>query len=569
MPAPCTPPRYCAVDLSHFRMHQVIGKGGFGMVRIVEEKKSKQQFALKYINKRQCIKKHSVENIFRERLILQELNHPYIVNLQFAFQDDEYMFMGLDLALGGDVRFHLLRQGGLSEQTVRVYMAEIAQALGYIHKHQIIHRDLKPENLLIDQEGHVRITDFNVAYWVKDKLPSSRSGTLNYMSPETLSGRRYSYAVDWWALGVTMYEAFYGIKPFGGEDDHAISSCIRHKELEFPTGKEKGLRNPSKPDASPVLKDILYRFMIKDKDTRLGSQPNAFDDVISKEEFFANIDWQLISERKILPEYIPDMTKNNFEAAPALEELLYDSAPLTPKKRKKKVRGVNDSLPQLSRDSLSASLSASLNASPLRGELSASGTSPTDGSSAKPKDMSKMSDKEKSKERERRELQFIEDHFTIFVQGTGIGVLDCNKVKVDLCADDEGNRNSTTAGGTPRSASTSLLSSIDTSPVRPGSASSLRPLSSLGNGERKSAQPPSPSSNVVAPFPPPPQASNGPAAPGGVLQLPLQARLQKDRHRTSSLNSLSSFLKGGSPSDSPSAARRPRAESSAIKNPIS
>nr|KAJ3420716.1 hypothetical protein HK105_005349 [Polyrhizophydium stewartii] len=407
-------------------------------VRIVELKATKQQYALKYINKRQCIKKDSVENVFRERIMMQELNHPYIINLRFAFQDDEYMFIGLDLALGGDVRFHILRQGGLTEQTVRIYAAEIALALGYIHSMNIIHRDLKPENLLIDGDGHVRITDFNVAYSTHKKFPSSRSGTLNYMAPEMFSGKRYTYAVDWWALGVVMFECFYGIKPFRGEDDRQVSHIIKNKDVDFP--KDKGLRGSAKPDASPMLKDIIFRLLTKDPQNRIGgTSSTAFKDAIFQEEFFSGINWEMLYERKILPDFIPDMTKNNFEAAPALEELLYDSAPLTPKRRKKKLKdGLQQSSSVLSRDSLAASLNASLHVT-------------SDGD----KDMSKMTDKEKAKERERRQLQFIDDFFTVYVQGAGIGVLE--KSALGALTKDEGTNFRSSEDGSPtRSASVSF-----------------------------------------------------------------------------------------------------------------
>jgi serine/threonine kinase 32 len=131
-----------SVDISNFKLQQVIGKGGFGVVRIVQKKDTKEKFALKYINKKKCIKKQSVKNIFRERVILERCDHPFIINLQYAFQDYEHMFMVIDLAMGGDLRFHLVRTGNLPEQTVKIYAAEIASALHYLHMNDILHRYL-------------------------------------------------------------------------------------------------------------------------------------------------------------------------------------------------------------------------------------------------------------------------------------------------------------------------------------------------------------------------------------------------------------------------------------------
>jgi serine/threonine protein kinase len=169
------------IDISNFKLRQIIGKGGFGVVRIVEKRDTKQKYALKYINKKKCIKKQSVRNIFRERIILERCDHPFIINLQFAFQDDEHMFMVLDLAIGGDLRFHLVRNGILPEKTIRIYAMEIAAAISYLHSNDILHRDIKPENLLIDERGHIHLTDFNVAIMLKEKIPTSRSGTTAYM----------------------------------------------------------------------------------------------------------------------------------------------------------------------------------------------------------------------------------------------------------------------------------------------------------------------------------------------------------------------------------------------------
>lgn len=200
-----------AIDISHFKLQQVIGKGGFGIVRIVQKRDTREFFALKYINKKKCIKKQSVRNIFRERIILEACDHPFIINLQFAFQDDEHMFMLLDLATGGDLRFHLSRVGILPEQTVKIYAAEIASAINYLHNLQILHRDLKPENLLITEDGHIHLTDFNVAIMLKEKIPSSKSGTLSYMAPEMFLNQPYTFSVDWWAYGLIIYECTYNL----------------------------------------------------------------------------------------------------------------------------------------------------------------------------------------------------------------------------------------------------------------------------------------------------------------------------------------------------------------------
>ncbi|KAJ3068516.1 hypothetical protein HK102_007153, partial [Quaeritorhiza haematococci] len=126
-------------ELRHFNLLRCVGKGAFGKVRIVEKRDTKKLYALKYINKMQCLRMRATQNIFRERAILEEIDHPFIVNLRFAFQDDENMFFVLDLMMGGDLRFHLDRLGGFSEAQVRFMCAEVACALNYLHTHKIVH----------------------------------------------------------------------------------------------------------------------------------------------------------------------------------------------------------------------------------------------------------------------------------------------------------------------------------------------------------------------------------------------------------------------------------------------
>ncbi|KNE69859.1 AGC/YANK protein kinase [Allomyces macrogynus ATCC 38327] len=174
-----------AVDLNHFELLRSVGKGAFGKVRVVQHKRDKTLYALKYINKEKCIKMRAVENIIQERRLLEEIHFPLIVNLRFAFQDDENLFMVLDLMLGGDLRFHLDRQGCLNETAVQFYVAEIALALNYLHERKIVHRDLKPDNVLLCERGHAHLTDFNIAVHYNDRKPlTAIAGSMAYMAPE-------------------------------------------------------------------------------------------------------------------------------------------------------------------------------------------------------------------------------------------------------------------------------------------------------------------------------------------------------------------------------------------------
>lgn len=131
---------FISVNLSHFVLLRSVGKGAFGKVRVVQHKGSKELYALKYINKNKCIQMRAVENIISERRILEQVSHGLIVNLRYAFQDDENLFMVLDLMLGGDLRFHLDRLGVMPESYVQFYCAEVALGLRHLHKHNVVHR---------------------------------------------------------------------------------------------------------------------------------------------------------------------------------------------------------------------------------------------------------------------------------------------------------------------------------------------------------------------------------------------------------------------------------------------
>lgn len=169
------PPLTGPVNLNHFRLLRVVGKGAFGKVRVVERKDTGLTFALKYIRKDEgpltphlparpadtlpVVRSESVRNIIRERRMLEHLNHPFLCNLRYSFQDMEYMYIVVDLMNGGDLRFHISRKT-MTEEAVRFWMAELACALRYVHKQGIVHRDLKPDNVLLDSEGHVHLADF-------------------------------------------------------------------------------------------------------------------------------------------------------------------------------------------------------------------------------------------------------------------------------------------------------------------------------------------------------------------------------------------------------------------------
>lgn len=202
----------------------------------MRHKHTNKEYALKYIDKTKCIQRKAVNNVIGERRLLERINHPLIVNLRYAFQDDDTLYMALDLMLGGDLRFLLEREKRLSELQVRFYVAEISLSLSYLHRRRIAHRDIKPDNILLDDQGHAHLSDFNVAAIFTDKRPLrySSAGTTAYMAPEILSKQGYSTTVDWWSLGVSAYELLFGERPFHGKTAEEYTDAVLHQPLRFP-----------------------------------------------------------------------------------------------------------------------------------------------------------------------------------------------------------------------------------------------------------------------------------------------------------------------------------------------
>lgn len=257
--------------------------------------------------------------------MLEHVNHPFICNLRYSFQDIEYMYLVVDLMSGGDLRFHISRKT-FTEDAVRFWIAELGCALRYIHGQGIIHRDVKPDNVLLDADGHVHLTDFNVASdIIPGKILTSKSGTLAYLAPEVYAGKGYDWRADWWSLGVLFYECIYNKRPFEGNSESTLSSMIQ-------------AANPKYPITSPPV-SLLCLYAIRDAlesnpDKRLGATWESF----TRHDFFAVLDFEALERKQIEPVFVPSSEKTNFDATYDLEELLLEEAPLEARARRQKPR---------------------------------------------------------------------------------------------------------------------------------------------------------------------------------------------------------------------------------------
>jgi len=281
------------VCLEDFEILKVVGRGSYGKVMQVRKKDTGNIYAMKTLKKQMLRARKQIKNTKTERRVLELIDHPFLVSLKFAFQTDTKVYMVLDYFTGGELFFHLKHGGRFSEARARFYTAEITLALECLHENNIIYRDLKPENVLLDDDGHVRLTDFGLS---KESIQGNQlthtfCGTPEYLAPEVVQSKWYGKAVDWWSMGTLLYEMLTGWPPFYNENMHVMYDRIVRAPLTFPK------------DMSPEAKSLLTGLLQRDPRQRLGST-NGMQD-FKDHPFFRGIDWVALYEKKITPPFIP------------------------------------------------------------------------------------------------------------------------------------------------------------------------------------------------------------------------------------------------------------------------
>ena len=217
----------------HFDCIYVIGKGGFGKVWCVKLKKTQKIYAMKEMHKTKIIGKKSIHSVLNERELLSKLKHPYIVNMSYAFQDRENLYLIMDLLVGGDLRYHMGYRRRFKEMEAKFFIACILMGLEFLHLNNIIHRDIKPENLVFDDKGYLRTTDLGIARIVKPNNNADTSGTPGYMAPEVMCRQDHSFPVDYYAVGIIAYELMLGRRPYNGRNRKEIRDQILSKQVQI------------------------------------------------------------------------------------------------------------------------------------------------------------------------------------------------------------------------------------------------------------------------------------------------------------------------------------------------
>ncbi|KYR01199.1 cAMP-dependent protein kinase [Tieghemostelium lacteum] len=296
-------PKNARERLKEFKQIRVIGTGTFGKVYLVQNINDKRFYAMKCLNKANVVQLKQVEHLNSEKSILASVNHPFIVNLYQAFQDEVKLYLLFEYVAGGEVFTHLRKTCKFSNSVAKFYAAEIILALEFLHKQNIVYRDLKPENLLIDTDGHIKITDFGFAKRVEDRT-FTLCGTPEYLAPEVIQSKGHGKAVDWWALGILIFEMLAGYPPFYDDDTFVIYNKILAGRITFPIGFDL--------DA----KDLIKRLLTADRTRRLGALRDGAQDV-KNHRWFVDINWDDLYQRKYKGPFVPNIQhqgdSSNFE----------------------------------------------------------------------------------------------------------------------------------------------------------------------------------------------------------------------------------------------------------------
>ncbi|XP_063126050.1 ribosomal protein S6 kinase beta-1 isoform X2 [Rattus norvegicus] len=281
-----------------FELLRVLGKGGYGkvfQVRKVTGANTGKIFAMKVLKKAMIVRNaKDTAHTKAERNILEEVKHPFIVDLIYAFQTGGKLYLILEYLSGGELFMQLEREGIFMEDTACFYLAEISMALGHLHQKGIIYRDLKPENIMLNHQGHVKLTDFGLC---KESIHDGTvthtfCGTIEYMAPEILMRSGHNRAVDWWSLGALMYDMLTGAPPFTGENRKKTIDKILKCKLNLP------------PYLTQEARDLLKKLLKRNAASRLGAGPGDAGEV-QAHPFFRHINWEELLARKVEPPFKP------------------------------------------------------------------------------------------------------------------------------------------------------------------------------------------------------------------------------------------------------------------------
>ncbi|XP_029293581.1 serine/threonine-protein kinase N1-like isoform X3 [Cottoperca gobio] len=282
--------------LQDFKLVAVLGRGHFGKVLLSEYNRTGSLYAIKALKKGDIVARDEVESLMCEKRIFETVNgshHPFLVNLFACFQTPEHVCFVMEYTAGGDLMMHI-HADVFTEPRAMFYSACVVLGLQFLHDHKIVYRDLKLDNLLLDTQGFVKIADFGLC---KEGMgfgdrTSTFCGTPEFLAPEVLTDTSYTRAVDWWGLGVLVYEMLVGESPFPGDDEEEVFDSIVNDEVRYPRF------------LSTEAIGIMRRLLRRNPERRLGSGEKDAEEV-RKQPFFRGMDWENLLQRKVPPPFVP------------------------------------------------------------------------------------------------------------------------------------------------------------------------------------------------------------------------------------------------------------------------
>ncbi|XP_026640742.1 cAMP-dependent protein kinase catalytic subunit PRKX isoform X2 [Microtus ochrogaster] len=276
-PTRTSPPQKAGHALQNWDTVATVGTGTFGRVNLVKEKTGRRYYALKIMSIPDVIRLKQEQHVQNEKAVLKEINHPFLVKLFWTGHDNRFLYMLMEFVPGGELFTYLRNRGHFSSIAAIFYSTEIVCAIEYLHSKEIVYRDLKPENILLDREGHIKLTDFGFSKKLVDRT-WTLCGTPEYLAPEVIQSKGHGRAVDWWALGILIFEMLSG--------------------------------------------DLIKKLLVVDRTRRLGSMKNGVED-IKRHRWFRGVEWESVPQRKLKPPIVPKLSgdgdTSNFETYPESE----------------------------------------------------------------------------------------------------------------------------------------------------------------------------------------------------------------------------------------------------------
>ncbi|CAD8139920.1 unnamed protein product [Paramecium pentaurelia] len=312
------------ISIEQFDLIKVLGRGAFGKVMMCEKKDTKELFAIKSLRKEHILDKNQVEHTKAERKLLEEIDHPFLISLEYAFQTQEKLFFVMKFMRGGELFKHLRDKKRFPEATAQFYAASILLGIEHLHSISVIYRDLKPENILMDEFGYIKMSDYGLAKFLKQgEKTYSFVGTPEYLAPEIIKQNGHSFEVDWWSFGILIYEMLVGRPPFFSQSQSQLFRAIIESDIVFP--QQLSLSNHAK--------DLITKLLKKNPFERLGHNGGGVS--IKMHPWFKDYKFQDLLEKKIQPPIIPKLYDKldvqNFDLEFTREEAMNSVVNMDPK----------------------------------------------------------------------------------------------------------------------------------------------------------------------------------------------------------------------------------------------